>query len=66
MEPARPSFSPAGAGGVLVGTLGAVIAVCVLVGWAAGAVGWGFLVGAILGIPVAIFVVYRRYRRSFG
>ena len=53
MEPApRPSFSPAGAGGVLVGTLGAVIVV-------------GLLVGAIVGIPVAIAAVYRRYRGFF-
>ncbi len=50
---------------MLVGTLGAVIVVGLLVGWAAGAVGWGLLVGAIVGIPVAIAAVYRRYRGFF-
>ena len=62
---ARPTFSPAGAGGVLVGTLGAALVLGALIGWAAGSVAYGLLVGAIVGIPLAIFTVYRRYRGLF-
>jgi hypothetical protein len=61
----RPTFSPAGAGGVLIGTLGAAIVIGALVGWAAGSVAYGLLIGAIVGIPLAIFTVYRRYRGFF-
>jgi hypothetical protein len=32
-----------------------------LLGWAAGNWGIGLLVGAILGIPLAVFVVYKVY-----
>ena len=65
MEPAaRPSFQPAAAGGVLIGVLLAAIAIGGLVGWALGFVGYGVLIGAILGIPLAVFSVYRRYRGS--
>jgi hypothetical protein len=32
-----------------------------LVGWAVGEVGYGLLVGAIVGIPLGIAVVYRVY-----
>jgi F0F1-type ATP synthase assembly protein I len=62
MEPApRPSFSLAGAGGTLVGTTAAVMVLCTLVGWAFGSWDWGLIVGAILGIPVAVAFVIRRY-----
>jgi hypothetical protein len=33
-----------------------------LIGWAAGSIGIGVLVGAIAGIPLAVYSVYRRYR----
>ena len=67
MEPhQRPQFNPAGAGGLLIGTLSAAIGVGALIGWAAGSAPYGFLVGAILGIPLAIFVVYRRYRGALS
>ena len=67
MEPApRSNFQPAGAGGVLIGTTAAVIVVGGLIGWAAGSVGIGCLVGAVIGIPVGIFVVYRRYRGALS
>jgi hypothetical protein len=36
-----------------------------LVGWAAGSLGLGALVGAVVGIPVGTFAVYRRYRGFF-
>ncbi len=63
MEPtARRSFQPAGAGGLLVGVLVAVIGIGVLIGWAAGSAGIGALIGAVAGLPLAVFTVYRRYR----
>jgi hypothetical protein len=66
MEPtARRSFEPAGAGGVLLGTLMACTAIGALVGWAAGSAGIGALVGAVVGIPLGVFAVYRRYRGFF-
>ncbi len=62
MEPApRANVSLAAAGSVLIGTTLAVIAVAVLIGWLAGSAPWGFLVGAIVGIPVGIFSVIKRY-----
>ena len=65
-EPApRPTFSPAGAGGVLIGTLGAAIALGLLIGWALGSAAYGLLVGALVGIPAGVFLVYRRYRGYF-
>jgi F0F1-type ATP synthase assembly protein I len=67
MEPsARRSFQPAGAGGVLVGTIMACAAIGALVGWAAGSAGVGALVGAAVGIPLGVFAVYRRYRGFFA
>ena len=67
MEPAahnpRPGsgFSLAGAGSVLIGTTAEVIVVGILIGWAAGSLAWGFLVGAIVGIPAGIAMTIRRY-----
>jgi hypothetical protein len=66
MEPApRSSFSPAGAGGVLVGTTAAGVGIGALIGWAAGSTGLGALGGAVLGVPGGVFAVYRRYRGYF-
>ena len=62
MEPsARRPFEPAGAGGLLLGILVAVIAIGALSGWIAGSVGIGVLIGAVIGLPLAVFTVYRRY-----
>ena len=62
MEPKpTPNLSLAGAGSVLIGTTLAVIGVGILIGWLAGSVAWGFLAGAILGIPVGVFMTYKRY-----
>jgi hypothetical protein len=36
-----------------------------LVGLAAGSVGVGIAIGAVIGIPASILVVYRRYRGAF-
>jgi F0F1-type ATP synthase assembly protein I len=66
MEPSRPSsFEPAGAGALLIGTTSAGIGVGALIGWGAGSAAIGGLVGAVIGIPASIFVVYRRYREHF-
>lgn len=63
MEPAstRSDFSLAGAGSVLIGTTSAVIAIAAAIGWAAGSLAWGFLAGAILGIPIGIALTIVRY-----
>jgi hypothetical protein len=37
------------------------MAIGALVGWAVGAGGLGLLIGAILGIPLGVLVVYRVY-----
>ena len=39
----------------------AVIVLCILIGWLFGSVAWGFLVGAILGLPFGVFMTYKRY-----
>jgi hypothetical protein len=62
MEPSRPTFSPAGAGGLLAGTTVACIGAGALVGWAAGSVGYGILAGAIVGVPAGVGAVYVHYR----
>jgi F0F1-type ATP synthase assembly protein I len=62
MEPsARRPIEPAGAGALLLGILLASIAIGVLIGWLAGSGGIGALIGAVVGLPLAVFVVYRRY-----
>ena len=67
MEPApRPNVQLAGAGGVLFGTTAAFLRAGALIGWAAGSVGIGIVVGAVLGIPGGIVAVYRRYRSFFA
>jgi hypothetical protein len=66
MEPSRPSpFQPAGAGALLVGTTAGSVGVGALIGWGAGSAAIGALIGFVVGIPAAIFVVYRRYRDSW-
>jgi hypothetical protein len=66
MEPTtRRSFEPAGAGGVLIGVLLAAIALGTLIGWAFDSAGIGALIGAVAGIPLAVYSVYRRYRGAF-
>jgi F0F1-type ATP synthase assembly protein I len=66
MEPtSRPSFQPAGAGALLVGTTAAGLGVGTLVGWAAGSWPLGALGGAIVGVPAGVAAVYFRYRDVF-
>jgi hypothetical protein len=59
------SFEPAGAGALLVTGTAVGIGAGALVGWAAGAVGYGILLGAALGVPAGTYAVYRRYRGYF-
>ena len=62
MEPKQtPNLSLAGAGSVLIGSTAAVIVLGILIGWAFGSVAWGFLVGAILGLPFGVYMTYKRY-----
>jgi hypothetical protein len=49
------------ASGLLLGALGASMAVGALVGLAFGSWGIGLLVGAVLGIPLGVLVVYKVY-----
>jgi F0F1-type ATP synthase assembly protein I len=66
MEPApRQSFQPAGAGALLLAAAAASTGVGTLIGWAAGSVSLGAIGGLIVGIPLGVFVVYRRYRGYF-
>lgn len=64
-SPGRPTFQLAGAGGTLIGFTAACVVLGALIGWAAGSVGIGLLVGAVIGIPVGVLAVYRRYRGAF-
>lgn len=65
MEPDRANFQPAGAGAVLLSGVGVGVGAGALVGWAAGSVPYGILVGAVAGVPIGVFAVYRRYRGAF-
>ena len=56
-----PKLSLAGAGSVLIGTTAAVIVLGILIGWLLGSADWGFLIGAILGVPIGVFMTYKRY-----
>jgi F0F1-type ATP synthase assembly protein I len=62
----RQSLDPAGAGAVLAGTTAAGVGIGAAIGWLAGSWPIGALVGALVGIPAAIFAVYRRYRGVFS
>jgi F0F1-type ATP synthase assembly protein I len=62
MEPARQTFDPAGAGALLVTGTAVGIGAGALIGWAAGSVPYGLLAGAVAGVPLGVFTVYRRYR----
>ena len=61
----RPTMHPAGAGTLLVSVTAACIGLGALVGWAAGEIGYGILVGVIVGVPAGVLAVYLRYRDSF-
>lgn len=62
MQAQGPSFSLAGAGSVLIGFTVACILMGALIGWAAGNVGIGVALGAVVGIPVGVATVVVKYR----
>jgi len=66
MTPAAASspHSLATASGLLLGTVGAAMAVGALVGWALGSWSIGLLIGAVAGIPLAVLVVYLVYSKA--
>jgi F0F1-type ATP synthase assembly protein I len=65
MEPQRTSnISLAGAGSVLIGSTAGVIVLGILIGWLFGSAAWGFLVGAILGVPVGVYLTYLQYGKA--
>jgi hypothetical protein len=64
VQPQGPSFSLAGAGSVLIGFTSACIVVGTLIGWAAGNVGYGLALGAVVGIPVGVAAVVAKYHNA--
>jgi len=66
MTASEQRIHPAGAGGVLLGTIAGCAAIGALIGWAAGSWQLGALGGAVVGIPAGTVAVYRRYRGYFG
>ena len=50
---------------MLLGVLVACVGLGALIGWAAGSVGIGIAIGAVIGIPASILAVYRAYREVF-
>ena len=56
--------SLATASGLLLGTMGAAMLVGALVGWAAGSWSIGLLIGAVVGIPLSVLVVYVVYSKQ--
>jgi predicted MFS family arabinose efflux permease len=62
VEPERPTFSLAGAGSVLIGSTAACIVAGALIGLAVGKVGYGFAIGAVVGVPVGVATTVIKYR----
>lgn len=65
-RPPRESLDPAGAGALLGGGMLVGVGLGTLVGWIVGSAALGALGGAVVGIPVGVFAVYRRYRGYFS
>lgn len=61
----RTSLDPLGAGALLAGVLFACVGLGALLGFAAGSIGIGVAIGAVVGIPAAILSVYWLYRGAF-
>lgn len=58
----RTQLDPLGAGALLMGVLALCLGAGALIGLAAGSLGIGVAVGAIVGVPAAIGAVVARYR----
>ena len=66
MEPVAPrSFPPVEAGALLTVVTFLGVGAGALIGWGAGSFKIGLIVGAIVGLPAGVVVVYRRYRGYF-
>jgi hypothetical protein len=63
-DAASSPHSLATASGLLIGALCAAMGVGALLGWALGGWGIGLLVGAVVGIPLGVLVVYVVYSRE--
>lgn len=63
-DTAPTPHSLATASGLLLGTIGAAMALGALMGAALGGWGIGMLVGAMIGIPLGAAVVYQVYGRG--
>ncbi|HEY7537828.1 MAG TPA: hypothetical protein VH721_07550 [Gaiellaceae bacterium] len=67
MEPPAPrAFAPAQAGALLIVVTALVIGAGAVIGWLAGSVRNGLVVGVLLGVPAGIFGVYWHYRGAFS
>jgi F0F1-type ATP synthase assembly protein I len=67
MEPAAPrSFPPIEAGALLALVTMLGLGAGALVGWAAGAIKIGLIVGTIVGLPAGVSSVYLRYHTYFS
>ena len=67
MEPSEPrAFPPAEAGALLAVVTLLSVGLGGLLGWVAGSVKIGLIVGAIIGIPAGIGAVYIRYHDAFA
>ena len=65
VAPARTAFDPLGAGALLLAVLVVCVGLGALLGWAAGSVGIGVAIGAVIGVPGSILAVYHTYRGAF-
>lgn len=65
-DAAASPHSLATASGLLLGALGAAMALGALAGWALGTWAVGLLAGAVAGIPLGVAVVYVVYTRAGG
>ena len=63
-DAASSPHSLATASGLLLGALGAAMAIGALLGWALGSWGVGLLIGAVAGIPLGVAVVYLVYSKQ--
>jgi hypothetical protein len=63
-DAASSPHSLATASGLLLGALGAAMAVGAFLGWMLGEWGIGLLIGAVAGIPLGVVAVYLVYGRS--